>query len=86
MARRKVTKSRKDKLGNITHLCNQFESWSPRTTHDVIRDIENKLDSYYVIVNYQEVDIIVVDGTNGKYLRTDPDKTTKNNLDELPDC
>lgn len=49
-------------------------------------DIEGKRHSYYVRVNGQEVDIIVADGPNGKYLRTDPDVTTSNNLDDLPDC
>ncbi len=34
----------------------------------------------------QRVEIHVVKGPNGKYLRTDPDKTTKNNLLDLPDC
>ncbi len=86
MARRKVTKSRKDKLGNITHLCKPFESWSPRSSWDVISDIEVRLHSYFVMVDYQEVDITVVDGAYGKYLRTDQDKTKKNNLDELLDC
>ncbi|MGM0575294.1 MAG: DUF3892 domain-containing protein [Myxococcota bacterium] len=33
-----------------------------------------------------EVEVIVARGANGKYLRTDPDKTTTNNLLELPDC
>lgn len=51
MARRKVTKSRKDKLGNITHLCNPFEFWSPRTAKDVIEDIEVRLHSCLAIQN-----------------------------------
>lgn len=86
MAKRKVTRSRKDKLGNITHLCNPFEHWSPRAASDVIYDIEHGYYTYFVSVGKSEVDIIVVDSATGKYLRTDPDKTTKNNLDDLPDC
>jgi hypothetical protein len=83
---RKVTKSRKDVNGNITALCNPSETWSPRSKADIISDIEYNIHSYYVIVGYQHVDIHVVNGTNGKYLRTDRDKTTRNNLDDLPDC
>lgn len=30
--------------------------------------------------------IRVVNGPTGKYLRTDKDSTSKNNLDDLPDC
>ena len=33
-----------------------------------------------------EVDVVVVNGSTGRYLRTDPDKTTRNNLDDLPNC
>ena len=86
MLKREVTKTKKDTLGNITHLCNSFEYWSPISKNDVINDIESKTHSYFVQINHQEVDIIVVNGSSGKYLRTDPDKTKKNNLDELPDC
>jgi len=32
------------------------------------------------------VDIHVVRGPNGKYLRTDPDRTSRNNLEDLLDC
>ena len=32
------------------------------------------------------VDIKVVQGTYHPYLRTDPDKTVRNNLDDLPSC
>jgi hypothetical protein len=31
------------------------------------------------------VEIKVVDGGTGKYLRTDPEKTTKNNLVDFPE-
>ncbi len=88
MARRQVTKTRKDIDGDITALCNPSEYWSPRAKADAISDIESNTHSYYVMVsNSQEVDIHVVNDPNkGKYLRTDPDKTSSNNLDDLPDC
>ncbi len=87
MARRKVTRSRKDQDGDITALCNSGEFWSPRLKRDAISDIESGTHSYYVDVpGTGPVDIRVVNGSNGKYLRTDPDKTSRNNLDDLPDC
>ena len=86
MADRGVTRSRKDEDGDITALCNPGQSWSPRPKRDVINDIESGQHSYFVQASGGRVDIHVVDGPSGKYLRTDPDKTTRNNLDDLPDC
>jgi hypothetical protein len=39
-----------------------------------------------VVVNENEVDVIVVHDPDGDYLRTDPDATKTNNLNDLPDC
>lgn len=81
-----MTSSSKDSSGNILALCNNGEWWSPRIASEVINDLEMKLYDYYVIVENQQVYIKVIKGNGGKYLRTDPDRTTKNNLDDLPDC
>ena len=86
MARREVTHSGKDPDGDITALCNPRADWLPRLKGDAIDDIENNNHQYFVRVRGQEVDVRVVDGPTGKYLRTDPDSTTTNNLDDLPDC
>lgn len=87
MADREVTKSRKDKDRDITALCKSGEGWSPRLKQDAINDIEGGLHTYHVMDAAKgRVEIKVVQGSTGKYLRTDPDKTTKNNLDDLPDC
>ena len=86
MIERKVKCVKRDEDGDITHIGNRGEWWSPRKKADAIRDIESENYSYYVMVNYKKVNIHVVDGSTGKYLRTDPDATTKNNLDDLPDC
>jgi hypothetical protein len=86
MADRQVRATGKDKDGDITKLCNSGSDWSPRKKDDAINDIEKGTHRYYVILDKKEVDIKVVKGKNGKYLRTDPDKTTKNNLEDLPDC
>lgn len=85
MADRQVLRSRKDKDGDITALCGDGY-WSPRLKADAIRDIEGGLYTYHVGSGSSRVEIRVVKGTSGKYLRTDPDKTSRNNLDDLPDC
>lgn len=87
MASRKVTHSGKDSDGDITALCQPGADWSPRRKSGAINDIENGIHCYHVDVpGTGQVDIHVVNGRNGKYLRTDPDRTSRNNLDDLPDC
>jgi hypothetical protein len=86
MADRAVTQTGKDADGDITRLCNPGEFWSPRSKQDAIDDIELGNHTYYVPWNSGRTAIRVVDGPNGKYLRTDRDGTSKNNLDDLPDC
>ena len=86
MTDRAVRKTGKDLHGNITSLCDDGASWSPRLSADVIRDIESGLHTYYVPWTSGRTEIEVVRGATGKYLRTDRDNTTRNNLDDLPDC
>ncbi len=87
MAERAVTRSRKDRDGDITGLCNPGEYWSPRNKEDAIRDIETGLHQYHVPwSDGTKTPIRVVDGPRGKYLRTDKDNTSRNNLDDLADC
>ena len=86
MAGRAVYKTGKDLDGDITKLCNANQLWSPRKKSDAIRDIETGVHSYYVPWRLGRTEIHVVDGPTGKYLRTDSDDTSRNNLDDLPDC
>ena len=86
MIERKITHTKKDSYGNILVICSPGEWWSPKSTDEAIMEIEEFLYQYYVIVASQKVEIKVINGSTGKYLRTDPDKTTKNNLDDLPHC
>ncbi|MBU2135069.1 MAG: DUF3892 domain-containing protein [Alphaproteobacteria bacterium] len=87
MADRAVLKTGKNREGDITSLCNDGEAWSPRLKADAIRDIESGLHSYYVPWQSGRTEIEVIDDrVKGKYLRTDRDHTTRNNLDDLPDC
>ena len=86
MARRLVTHSRKDNEGDITALCRPGASWSPRPKSGAINDIKSGTHKYFVRVGSRDVYIHVVKGSTGKYLRTNPDTTNTNNLDDLPDC
>lgn len=63
MADRQVTRSRKDRDGDILALCNPGQLWSPRQKRNAISDIENRTHSYFVNVSgVGRVDIHVVRG------------------------
>jgi len=87
--KKKVISTKKDLNGDILSLCNKLDGWSV-TKADAIRQIKavgNANSPYYTIVGVDKVRIHVIDDSaKGKYLRTDRDKTTKNNLAALPDC
>lgn len=90
MADRAVRKTGKNSDGDITSLCDDGAPWSPRKKWDAIRDIENPNGhNYHVPWKSGRTEIRVVEDSTvagGKYLRTDRDDTSKNNLDDLPDC
>jgi len=87
MADRPVIETCKNKEGDILALCCPNHSWSPRKKHDAIHDIESGIHQYYVPWTKGRTEIRVVnDSIKGKYLRTDSDNTSKNNLDDLPNC
>ena len=84
MAQRQVTRTDKDSDGDITRLCG---SWGTATKSEAIRHIESRSHAYYVQQpGTRRVDVHVVDGPDGQYLRTDADPASQNNLDNLPDC
>ena len=84
MAERRVTSTGKDHQGDITALCG---SWGRTSKRDAIREIENRICTYYVQDRYsRRADVRVVNGPTGKYLRTDPNSSCSDNLDNLPDC
>lgn len=86
MAKRYVRATGKSSQGDITKLCNSGDFWSPRSKAEAINDIESGLHQYWVNwTHYPETQIKVVQGPTGKYLRTDRDNTSRNNLDDLPD-
>jgi hypothetical protein len=85
MADRAVYRTGKDDRGDITALCSD-EWWSPRSKRDAISDIETGVHTYHVPWRDGRTEIRVVIGATGRYLRTDADQTTRNNLLDLPDC
>ena len=87
MADRRVTATGKDKDGDITKLCKTGEWWSPVGKATAINEIENGTHSYYVQDGSgNRADIHVVGSGTSKYLRTNADASSSNNLDNLPDC
>lgn len=87
MAFRRVASAFSDSHGDIVALAHQGEDWSPRTAEDVIADITAGIHHYVVAVPGEPtVDIHVVDGPAGLYLRTNPDADKDNNLDSVPDA
>lgn len=85
MLERKVTGTSKDSDGDITGLCNN-SGWGKVSKAEAIRHIENNTYSYYVEVSAPRVSVTVYEANGKKHLRTVSDKTSKNNLDNLPDC
>lgn len=84
MVPRRVTRTGKDSDGDITALCG---SWGKVTKAVAIREIESNRRSYYVQDRQgRRASVIVVKGSTGKYLRTDPNSSCSDNLDNLPDC
>ena len=83
MADRQVTRTGKNTDGDITALCG---GWGRSSSADAIRDIDNGTHTYYVQQpGTARSNVIVVDDTP-RYLRTTPDSSSQNNLDNLPDC
>ncbi len=52
----------------------------------VIKEIEDEGREYFVEVDGKRVNVVVRETGGRKYLRTNPDETTKNNLLSLPEC
>ena len=82
MAKRRVTHVEKDENGVIQSLSGP--SWSDLSVDEVIGDIGSETHQYYVQgPRGNQAGVHVVDGSHGPHLRTDPDGTSANNLDDL---
>ena len=60
-------------------------TWGTKGEDIVIAEIEAGAE-YFVEVDGALVDVIVAERGDERYLRTDPDETTANNLLSLPTC
>lgn len=67
----------------ITHIGG---SWGTVSTQEAIRQIENGSESYYVSVSGHRVNVIVSSRNGVKYLKTEGDSDTVDNLLSLPSC
>lgn len=79
---RRVKAIKRNQNGRITALCNAGESWSPRRTRDVLREINAGQRSYYVQENPRRTYVRAVAGA----LETTPDAADLNHLERLPTC
>jgi len=87
MADRQITATGKDSGGDITRLCHFGQWWSPVSKSTAIEDIERGYNTYFVRDRAgNRADIHVVTVGSKKYLRTNADASSANNLDNLPDC
>ena len=89
MADKQVTcinkRDRNSSHEGITHLGNPAAGWK-WTRAQVIESIEAKTNTFYTSVNGKRADIAVVNGPNGKYVRTHADGKWNDNLLALPEC
>ena len=67
------------------HLDGVGGTWGSKGARTVIEEVEAGAD-YFVEVDGALVDVIVAKQDGRQYLRTDPDRTTANNLLSLPSC
>jgi hypothetical protein len=74
---------RQDPHHGITHLGG--DGWK-RTRDDVVRSIEARTNTFYTLVNGTRADVGVVNGPNGKFVRTHADGKWTDNLLALPEC
>lgn len=79
---RRITHVRRDRWGVTTNVA--WPGVWEATVSQAISDIESRRVAYYVQWPEKRTEVRVVNGATGKYLRTDRDSTTRNNLDDLP--
>lgn len=70
----------------ITHIGGMNGNRWELKAEDAIEAINAKKWAFYVIVNNQEADVLVVDRNGRSYLTTTRDSTKANNLLSLPEC
>lgn len=66
MSGRAVRKTGKNSEGDITALCEEGASWSPRAKAHAIADLESRAHTYYVPWKSGRTEIRVVNGPHGQ--------------------
>ena len=74
---------RNDTHEGITHLGGSGWKW---TRQQVIDSIEARTNTFYTLVGNKRADVGVVNGRNGKYVRTHADGVWNDNLLALDEC
>lgn len=74
---------RNDPHEGITHLGGSGWKW---TRAEVVRSIEDKSNTFFTRVNGKRANVGVVNGPNGKYVRTYADGVWNDNLLALWEC
>ena len=77
---------RNDTHEGITHLGGPAGAGWKWTRSDVIKSIEAKTNTFHTYVGGKRADVGVVDGPNGKYVRTYADGKWNDNLLALNEC
>ena len=74
---------RQDPYHGITHLGGDGWKW---TRQQVIDSITARTHTFFTLVGRNRADVAVVDGPNGRYVRTHADGKWNDNLLALPEC
>ncbi len=77
---------RNDTHEGITHLGGPGGGGWRLTRQQVISSIESNANTFHTSVGGNRATVAVVDGPNGKYLRTHADGKWNDNLLSLPEC
>tara|TARA_Y100000590_G_scaffold68331_1_gene74457 strand:+ start:3848 stop:4102 length:255 start_codon:yes stop_codon:yes gene_type:complete len=80
---KRVTHSRKNKDGDITHI---KAGGSIISKELAIIYIDAGLYGYYTYEDNSRADVYVYNKNGARHIKTNADRTSKNNLDNLPDC
>lgn len=83
MTDRHVTGVRRDGQGGVIALCGP---WGSVDSASAIQQIQNGMNTYFVMMGGVRVSVTAAPGYNGAYLRTARSATMQNGLDVLPGC
>ena len=77
---------REDRYNSITHVGGYTDKPWKITQEDAIRHIESGAWEFYTLVNGHRQRVIVATRNGRKYIKTEADSDTPDNLLSLPEC